>query len=186
MRVAEMWILWWISEHTLRDRIRNEDIRLGLDVPTIEDKIKKNRLRLFVLVRGQSNGEPVMKIESWNLRDFKQEWGWPNMTWRVWVENDMKIFDLDFGLVEIRKPKWMEKENSCEWLLKLIYLLGSRLWHCYYCGVHLGYWCGRLWDVFILQIEKRECKLYQSNLHKENPCPIFLSFSIMRTQTTFI
>ena len=39
MRVTEMQMFRWMSEHTLRDRIRNKDIRKGLGVTNIEHKI---------------------------------------------------------------------------------------------------------------------------------------------------
>ena len=36
-----------MSGHTLRDKIRNEDIRKGLGVANIEEKMKETSLRWF-------------------------------------------------------------------------------------------------------------------------------------------
>ena len=35
----------WMSEHTLRDKLHNEDIRKGLGVANIEEKMNETRLR---------------------------------------------------------------------------------------------------------------------------------------------
>ena len=56
--------------HTLRDRIRHEDIRKGLGVANIEEKIKKNHLRWFGQVQRQDISKPVRKIESWSSGDL--------------------------------------------------------------------------------------------------------------------
>lgn len=42
-----MRMLQWMSGHTLRDRNRNENIKKGLKVANIEEKMKENRLRWF-------------------------------------------------------------------------------------------------------------------------------------------
>ena len=42
MGVAEMRMLRWISGQTLRDRIRNEDVRKGLAITNIKEKMKEN------------------------------------------------------------------------------------------------------------------------------------------------
>ena len=41
----------WMSEHTLRDKIQNGDIRKSLGIANIEGKIKINHLRLFGYVQ---------------------------------------------------------------------------------------------------------------------------------------
>jgi hypothetical protein len=47
MSVAEMRILRWICGHTRRDRVRNEDIRDGVEVAPIDEKLVQHRLRWF-------------------------------------------------------------------------------------------------------------------------------------------
>lgn len=50
----------WVSEHTSRDRIRNEDIRIANN----EGKIKKKHLTWFGRVQRQGIRQPEIKIES--------------------------------------------------------------------------------------------------------------------------
>ncbi len=45
IRVTEMRILRWMSGHTRLDKIRNESIREKVGVASIENKLRKGRLR---------------------------------------------------------------------------------------------------------------------------------------------
>lgn len=45
MEVAEMRMLQWMCEHTRRDRIRNEDIPDKVGATSVDDKMRKARLR---------------------------------------------------------------------------------------------------------------------------------------------
>ena len=68
-----------MSGHTLRDRIRNEDIWKGLGFANIEEKMKDNHLRWFEYLQRQGIIESVRKIESWipkdlNFRTFVATW----------------------------------------------------------------------------------------------------------------
>ena len=51
MGVAEMRMLRWMSEHTLKDGIRSKNIIKGLRVLNIDEKMKENRLRYIGLVQ---------------------------------------------------------------------------------------------------------------------------------------
>jgi len=42
-----MRMLRWMYDNTLRDKIRNEDIRNKIGVASIEKKMRENRLRWF-------------------------------------------------------------------------------------------------------------------------------------------
>ena len=44
IRVMKMQMLRWLDEHTLRDKIRNEDIRKGLGVANFKEKMIENRM----------------------------------------------------------------------------------------------------------------------------------------------
>ena len=46
--VAEMHMLRWICGNTMRDKLRNEDIRIKIDVTSIKEKMRENRLRWHV------------------------------------------------------------------------------------------------------------------------------------------
>ncbi|KAJ7957491.1 Retrovirus-related Pol polyprotein LINE-1 [Quillaja saponaria] len=47
MGVAEVRMLRWMTEHTRKDRIRNEEILKKVEVASIEEKMRENRLRWF-------------------------------------------------------------------------------------------------------------------------------------------
>lgn len=56
-----------MSEHTLMDKIQKKDIRKGLGVSNIKEKIKENCLRWFEDLQRRSNNELVRKIKIWRL-----------------------------------------------------------------------------------------------------------------------
>jgi len=45
MSVAETRMLHWMRGNTMRDKVRNEDIRTNIGAASIEEKMRKNRLR---------------------------------------------------------------------------------------------------------------------------------------------
>ena len=47
VNVAEMRMLRWMCGKTMRDKIRNEQIRKMIEVAPIEEKIRENRLQWF-------------------------------------------------------------------------------------------------------------------------------------------
>ena len=66
--IAQMQKLRWVSEHTSRDRIRNEDIGKGLGVANNEGNINKETLTWFGHVQRRGIGQPVINIESWSQK----------------------------------------------------------------------------------------------------------------------
>ena len=84
-----MQMLQWMSGHTLRDLIQNEDIKKGLGVENIEEKMKENVLRRFGHVQRRGISKLVCKIKV-RAKDLKRGRGRPKMTWRTRVEKDMK------------------------------------------------------------------------------------------------
>ena len=63
MSVAEMKMLKWMNDNTLRDRIRNEYICRKLQVTPIENKMRENRLRWFGYVQCRPINMPIPKSE---------------------------------------------------------------------------------------------------------------------------
>ena len=47
--VAEMCILRWMRGNTRRDKVRNKDIRTKIGVASIEEKMRENRLRWYIM-----------------------------------------------------------------------------------------------------------------------------------------
>lgn len=85
-----MQMLQWMSGHTLRDIIQKEDIKKGLGVENIEQKMKENVLRWFGHEQRQGISELVYKIKV-RAKDLKRGRGRLKMTWRKRVEKDRKI-----------------------------------------------------------------------------------------------
>ena len=75
MSVAEMRMLHWMCGNTQRDKVRNEDIRTKIDVASIEEKIRENRLRWFGHVRRRPTDVPVRRVEHINLGQVKRAQG---------------------------------------------------------------------------------------------------------------
>ena len=47
MSVVEMRMLHWMCGNTMRDKVRNEDIRTKIDVAPIKEKTRENCLQWF-------------------------------------------------------------------------------------------------------------------------------------------
>ena len=84
----------------MRDKIRNEDIRNGLGVENIKEKMKENRLRWFGHEQRRGISESVREIENWSSRDLKRGRRRAKMTWRKEVENKINNLDLQIEMVE--------------------------------------------------------------------------------------
>ena len=56
----------WMSGHTLRDKICNEDIRKGLEFANIKETMKENRSKWFEHVQRWGISEQVKKVNSWS------------------------------------------------------------------------------------------------------------------------
>ena len=54
-----MRMLHWMCGNRGRDKVRNEDIRTKIDVASIEEKIRENRLRWFGHVRRRPTDSPI-------------------------------------------------------------------------------------------------------------------------------
>lgn len=58
-----MHILRWMCDHTRRDRIRNKDIRRKVEVASIEEKMRENRMRFVGHIERRPMDAPVMKSD---------------------------------------------------------------------------------------------------------------------------
>jgi hypothetical protein len=74
LSVAEMRMLRWICGNTIRDRVRNDDIRERLGVAPVEEKLVQHRLRGVIRRSGNE----------------KRGRGRPNLTWEESVKRDLK------------------------------------------------------------------------------------------------
>ena len=63
MSVAEMRMLRWMCGNTIKDKIRNEEIRKKVGVAPIENKMRENHLRWFGHIRRRPNDAPVRRME---------------------------------------------------------------------------------------------------------------------------
>jgi len=58
--------------NTRKDKLRNENIRTKIDVASIEEKMRENRLRLFGHVRHRHTDTPVRRVEHIKLGQVKR------------------------------------------------------------------------------------------------------------------
>ena len=70
-----MRILRWMCGNTRRDKVRNEDIRTKIDVASIKEKIRENRLRWFDHVRRRPTDESARRVERIKLGQVKKRRG---------------------------------------------------------------------------------------------------------------
>ena len=66
-----MHMLHWMCDNTMRDKVRNEDIRTKIGVSSIKEKIRENRLRWFGHVRYRPTDILVRRVEHIKLRQVK-------------------------------------------------------------------------------------------------------------------
>jgi len=66
--------------NTQRDKVRNEDIRIKIDIASIEENMRENRLRWFGHVRRKPTDVPVRRVKHINLGQIKKAQGRPKKT----------------------------------------------------------------------------------------------------------
>jgi len=76
--------------NTRRDKVRNENIRTKIDVASIEEKIRENRLRWFGHVRRKPTNAPVRRVERINLGQVKRAQGRSKKTWMEVIRQDIR------------------------------------------------------------------------------------------------
>ena len=75
-----MRMLCWMCGNTRRDKVRNEDIRIKIDVTSIEEKMRENRLRCFDHVRRRPTDALVRRVERVKLGQVKRAQERPKKT----------------------------------------------------------------------------------------------------------
>jgi len=70
--------------------VRNENIRTKIDVASIEEKIRENRLRWFGHVRRKPTNAPVRRVERINLGQVKRAQGRSKKTWMEVIRQDIR------------------------------------------------------------------------------------------------
>ena len=90
--------------------MKNEELRNGVDVESITEVARRNRLRWYGHVERKSDGGWVKKCTKMEMNG-KRKRGRPKITWKEVVEKDMKTLGLQMMDVHDRK-KWRELINE--------------------------------------------------------------------------
>ncbi|KAF3661139.1 putative pre-mRNA-processing factor 6-like [Capsicum annuum] len=90
LKVAEMRMLRWMCGFTNADRVGNETIREKMRVVSVEDKLRKVRLRWFDHVMRRGTDAPIRRCERLALEGFKRGRGRPKMYLRGVIRRDME------------------------------------------------------------------------------------------------
>ncbi|XP_070029620.1 uncharacterized protein LOC142170215 [Nicotiana tabacum] len=93
MKVVEMRMLRWMC-NIRKDMIRNEVIRDKIGVASVEDKLRKSRLRWFRNVMRKDIDAPVRRCEILSIVGLRKGRGMPNKYWGEVVRKDMSLLKL--------------------------------------------------------------------------------------------
>lgn len=94
MSVAEMRMLQWMSVNTLKDQIKDENIRGKYQVAPVEDKMSETLLRWFDYVQRRSLDETVRTNDSLEVICISSGKGRLKKPWVETVRNDFKALNL--------------------------------------------------------------------------------------------
>ena len=103
MKVAEMRMLHWMCGITRGDRLKNETVQEKVRVTSVEDKMRKGRLRWFGHVMRRGTDAPVRRCERLALDDFRRRRGRPKKYWREVIRHDMEQLQLTEEMTLDRK-----------------------------------------------------------------------------------
>ena len=85
--------------------MRNEYIRTKIDVASIEEKMRENRLRWFGHVRYRPTNASVRRVECINLGQVKRAQGRPKKTWMEVIRQDIEAKGLGEGIL-LDRNEW--------------------------------------------------------------------------------
>ncbi|KAJ7982614.1 Retrovirus-related Pol polyprotein LINE-1 [Quillaja saponaria] len=105
MGVAEIRMLRWMTGHTRKDRIRNEENRKKVKVAPIKEKMKENRLRWFRHIQRRPIDAVVKQGDLVQVPGIRRSKGTPKLTWGATIEKDMAVLRINENVVSDR----------CEW-----------------------------------------------------------------------
>ena len=74
-------MLYWMCDNTMRDKVRNENIRTKIGVAPIEEKMREKRLRWFSHMQRRPTDAPVRRVKRIKLGHVKRAQGRPKKTW---------------------------------------------------------------------------------------------------------
>ena len=100
---AEMRMVRWMCGVSLLDHIRSEDLRKRMEILSIEEMLRRARLRWFGHVMRKDDDDWVKKCMDLEVEGTALKG--PRKTWRKTVEEDMKLKGLKVEDCAIR-PKW--------------------------------------------------------------------------------
>ena len=100
-----MKMLRWMSEYTIKDRIRNDYIRERVGVAPISEKMVENRLRRYEHVQRRELDEPVRRVDQIVEDPYIRKRGRPKRTLNEVVQRDLLAKGLSPGMTYDR-AKW--------------------------------------------------------------------------------
>ena len=95
-------MLKWMCGKIKMDKVRNKDILSLVGVASIENKMRKNRLRWFGHIGLKRMDASVRRVEKIDIKKDKKFRGKPKMTWMDVVKKDMKLLELEERMVADR------------------------------------------------------------------------------------
>ena len=103
MKVAEMRMLRWMCGHTRKDRVRNKIIQEKVGVASVEDKLRKVRLRWFGHVIRRGPDAPVRRCKTLATDGFRRARSRSKKYWREVIMQDMEQLLLTEDMTLDRK-----------------------------------------------------------------------------------
>ena len=105
LEVTEMKMCRWACGHTLRDHVRNDDIRKKLKVEIITERCRKARLRWFGHVKRRDQ-EYVGRKTLEMVPPGRRKRGRPKQRWMDCVNRDMRAIGKTKSMIELAGGEW--------------------------------------------------------------------------------
>ena len=102
MSITKIILLRWIIENTRKDRIRNEEICLNIEMVHIDEKIRENQLRWYGHIQNEAIRAPVKKSNLIQVNGMKRGRGRPKITLVKVVKKNMLIKEVTKNMILYR------------------------------------------------------------------------------------